>query len=152
MPLRIRQKIRETNKKIMLDKSLGHEIGIQAMKVIFEGHALGSSEWRTLMEFYADPETPELKRLCGDDTEFMKLDWGRRCIAYIAGDCACGSETITTGGALRSILDRDRVTSTDDMWNTIDATGPELQRLLAIRKEELSREAATEDADRGQSD
>src|SRR6185369_2874958 len=67
-------------------------------------------KWKELMKVYTPVEgSNELKRLCGEDLTFMRTTWGRHCLAYIAGDSTCTSETAKKGGTKRSMLLVDEI-------------------------------------------
>ena len=123
---------------------LGMKIGNAAILAITSGMKSGipghPSDWEKLMDFFANPVkgspayVEEMDRLCGRDTDFLNVTYGKYCLAYIAGDSTCGSDTTGTTGTLRTILMHDKKAGRPEMQNLLDATDGTVKRILAAEK------------------
>jgi hypothetical protein len=111
------------------------------------GNAAGEvpSKWETLMRIFTNDQT-ELDRLCGRDQVFMNSQWGKFCLAYIAGDSVCTSETTMRGGTKRSMLLVDQLANPPRrMLEILDAQGVDLQTIDAeVRAAEAAAKALNE--------
>lgn len=122
----------EINKKIEAvrmeikngNKALGEKIGDDGLKALITGmrdaNGKTTPEWEALMSNFTDDQK-ELDRLCGREEAFNKSRWGLFCLAYIAGDSTCTSDTAMTTGARRSIVLRDLMNGNTEMQDTLDA-------------------------------
>jgi len=106
------------------DTELADKIGGDAVKAIFKGMRDASGgvtpEWIALMSNYTDDQA-ELDRLCGKDQAFNNSKWGSVCLAYIAGDSTCTSDTAYMTGGRRSIITRDLIAGNTEFQDTLDA-------------------------------
>ena len=91
-----------------------------------------------MSKFTNTPE--ELNRLCGMEPEFNSSRWGMACIAYIAGNSTCTSETATATGTVRAM--------SLEMIKNLDAEGA---RLADFKNAEIEA-AYTEAVKKSQSD
>lgn len=92
----IKEKIRTDHDRIMNAGSPeqireeAKKVGELAIKAIKGG--MKSSAWAIYMSRYAE-NTDQLKRLCGDDSNFNANPWAEECLAYVVGNGVC---TITS--------------------------------------------------------
>lgn len=130
--MHIGDKIDEVRQRIIDgDQTLANIISRAGLKAIFTG--IGqfdhngvvtnpTFEWKDLMRNFANDQK-ELDRLCGKEAFFNRSDWGLACLAYIAGDSTCTSDTTATTGTKRSMLaHEDR-----QMLENLDAEQDDLQ-------------------------
>lgn len=130
--MNIGKKIQEVRRKIVmgLEPTLANDIARDGRAAIFAGIGTFNGdgvvtsvtpEWTKLMTHFKNNDD-ELKRLCGQEKQFNQADWGLECLAYIAGDSTCTSDTTYGTGTKRSMLlhpDRKMLEILDkDMTNT----------------------------------
>jgi hypothetical protein len=100
------QNIRRVRAKVMGgDTIFTDDLTKKAINAIVAGmrdNGQVTDEWKALMEIYAVDDQTQLDRLCGKDPVFMAGDWARECLAYIAGNSTCGSDTATMTGTERN--------------------------------------------------
>ncbi len=114
--MRIVEKVIEYNRYLLsqpddVRKQLLDDLAKKGRKAIFEG--LKSKDWCEFMDKFADTKE-QLDRLTGKDKAFNETMWGMQCLAYMASNSTCTSDTITGTGTLRNMpidmvlaLDRD---------------------------------------------
>jgi hypothetical protein len=106
--------IEKIRNEIMAGSRSGTDVARMALRAISDG--MGSKAWEELMGLYAS-NSEELNRLCGREPNFNQTQWGMFCLAYIAGDSTCTSETAMETGTLRSmniVPDREMKELLDD--------------------------------------
>jgi hypothetical protein len=154
MTLRIGANIEDVIKHILGDPGngippdpiLAGDIARDGLKAIFSGTGpwengvvtAVTEEWKTLMLHFAPENSRELERLCGQDRDFNGSEWGKHCLAYIAGDSGCTSETTMATGTKRSMLLVDQFANPPRrMLEILDAEGADLERIdMEIRAAE----------------
>lgn len=170
MALQIVDKIDEVIQRILGDPDngidpdtvLANTIAQDGLEAIFAGlgpfdEATGvfptvTEEWTKLMKHFAAEDSDELKRLCGQDRDFNRTEWGRHCLAYIAGDSDCTSETTMRGGTKRSMLLVDQVADElgkprRRMLEILDAEVDDLKRIdIEVRTAEAAFTAREQDS------
>lgn len=175
MTLQIGNKIDEVIQRILGDPAndiepditLANDIARDGLEAIFAG--LGpfengvfttvTEEWKGLMRHFAAENSRELVRLCGQDRDFNRAEWGRHCLAYIAGDSVCTSETTMETGVKRSMLLVDQIANQlgkppRRMLEILDAEDEDLERIdMEVRAAEAaSRELDTKAQNSGNID
>lgn len=100
MALKIGEKIDNVRNEIQSGLRSGSALATLGIEAIFKG--MDDPAWELLMREFTDDKT-ELDRLCGRDDWFMAQPWGQHCLAYIAGDSTCTSETALRTGTKRSM-------------------------------------------------
>ena len=127
--MRIKEKIDLVSQEIVQNGNteLARRIAFDGLDSIIAGMRTGTGEttpeWRRLMSHFTD-DADELKRLCGEDPRFNDTEWGLFCLAYIAGDSTCTSDTTMRGGTLRSIRMHDELAGNNDLKDTLDVDFP----------------------------
>jgi hypothetical protein len=94
--MKIMDKVDEIHKKVKGgDKDLGKRIQKEGVKAVLNG--IQSRHWQKYMEnFHSNPD--QLKRLVGEDDDFMNSDYGGVVLAYLAGNSTCGTGTTVDTG------------------------------------------------------
>jgi len=103
------ENIADVQKRIQTDPGLAREIGQDSIEAILNG--VGSAEWGLYVSHFAS-NRKQLNRLLGKDTEFMKGDYSKLLLAYLAASAPCmgGTELklITDlDSKVRDLLDKD---------------------------------------------
>ena len=121
MTMRIGEKIDDLTARAKKDADLALRIAEAGRDAVLAGMQTPDGEvtpqWERLMKFITD-DPRELERLCGKDTVFNDSQWGLYCLAYIAGDSDCTSETPGATGMKRTmtlpqLADRDLLGTLD---------------------------------------
>jgi len=104
--MKIMKKIEEVRQKVISGDIDPNDLAKDGIEAIFAGmqRPLGTAtpEWEKLMRHFVNDDK-ELDRLCGKEPSFNGSRWGLACIAYIAGNSVCTSETATVTGTSRSM-------------------------------------------------
>lgn len=112
MTMEIGNKLKILRKNSAADPDLATRLAKAGRDAILAGMLMPdgkpTDQWKALMEFVTDKPT-ELARLCGQDPVFNASEWGRFCLAYIAGDSTCTSETPGVTGTRRTMVFLDEV-------------------------------------------
>lgn len=120
--MKITDKIR-TNNQFMIDnqengEGLARAKQLQglAIKAMFNG--IRSRDWETYMRQIADMDNPDvgprqLRRLLGEDPDYMDTQWANETLAYLVANATCTSQTFMRGGTLFNL--------SEDMIGDLDA-------------------------------
>lgn len=112
MTMQIGEKLKTLRKDSAADPDLAKRLAKAGKDAIIAGmlkpNGDTTEQWTKLMEFVTD-DPKELERLCGQDPAFLESDWGPYCLAYIAGDATCTSETPGSTGTRRTMMFLDEV-------------------------------------------
>ncbi|MGC2238542.1 MAG: hypothetical protein WA584_20475 [Pyrinomonadaceae bacterium] len=125
------------------DETLAKEISDAALDAVLAG--IGkfdqngvviqvTPQWEKFMRYFAGNEQ-ELARLCGKEKAFNDSEWGLHCLAYMAGDSDCTSETQSTTGAKRTMTLMEELAPSRRMLETLDAEGVDLANLRSSNSE-----------------